>query len=181
MFATWSKHAVEATTISITIIITNKSYQIKSNQLWIFHYYKLIQRTSCHKYLRVVRKLKSIYTLQGKTWQHDSRMISKTLHVATVHDNNQGVDPGPTSPYHMSSTWYLSRLSVGGPYTIPIYITAGMMRHRPTQWPSKLLSLQDPINLHASVHNQCLLIRAQTMWSLTDTGGSYHLGASDIF
>jgi hypothetical protein len=82
---------------------------------------------------------------------------------------------------HMSSTWYLSRLSVGGPYTIPIYITVGMMRHRPTQWPSKLLSLRDPINLHASVHNQCLLIRAQMMWSLTDTGGSYHLGASNIF
>jgi hypothetical protein len=39
-----------------------------------------------------------MYTLQGKTSQHDIRTISWTLHTAIVHIDNQGVGPGPYLP-----------------------------------------------------------------------------------
>jgi hypothetical protein len=39
-----------------------------------------------------------------------------------------------------------TRLSVGGSYTILVYITVGEVMYHPTRWPSKLLSLWDPIN-----------------------------------
>jgi hypothetical protein len=53
--------------------------------------------TSHHSFLRVSRRLKSIYTLQAKTWQHDVRMVFMTLRTTIVHSNNQGVGLGPTS------------------------------------------------------------------------------------
>jgi hypothetical protein len=36
--------------------------------------------------------------LAEKIWQHDTRKISKTLHVATICDNDQGAGSGLTSP-----------------------------------------------------------------------------------
>jgi hypothetical protein len=48
--------------------------------------------------MRVSQRLKPIYTLEGKTWQHDTRKASKTPHAATIYDNYQRVGPGPTSP-----------------------------------------------------------------------------------
>jgi hypothetical protein len=44
----------------------------------------------------------------------------------------------------------------------------------------KLLSLGIPYVPYASVHFKCLFIRIQLTWALTDIGGGYHLGASNI-
>jgi hypothetical protein len=41
------------------------------------YYYELTQRTSRHSYLRVARRLESIYALQGKTRQHGIHMIKR--------------------------------------------------------------------------------------------------------
>jgi hypothetical protein len=45
-----------------------------------------------------VTEIRIIYTLQGKTWQHDVHMISRILRTSTVCNDNQGVGLGPTSP-----------------------------------------------------------------------------------
>jgi hypothetical protein len=44
----------------------------------------------------------------------------------------------------------------------------------------KLLSLGIPYVPYASVHFKCLFIRIQLTWALTNIGGGYHLGASNI-
>jgi hypothetical protein len=72
-------------------------------------------------------------------------MISETPCVATVHDDDQGVEPGPPHP-----SAHLSRDVSTGIHGWPIYYhdlhPGGMVGHCPTKRPSKLLSLRDPIN-----------------------------------
>jgi hypothetical protein len=38
-------------------------------------------------------KIRMVYTVQGKTWQHDTRTATKTPHVATVRGDDQRDDP----------------------------------------------------------------------------------------
>jgi hypothetical protein len=94
-------------------------------------------------------------------WQSESQSGS---HLHLVH------------AFHMIAPW----LSVGGPYTIPVYITIRMVGYRPTLRSSTLLSLLNPVNLACVSTVQCLLFRAQMTWSITNTGRGYHLGASNI-
>jgi hypothetical protein len=93
-----------------------------------FYYYVWTQQSSHHLYPRVSRIFESIYTFQGKIWQHDTRRASQTPYAATIRDNDQRVGLGPTFPYCMSSTRYLTGLFVGDPYTISVYITTGEVR-----------------------------------------------------
>jgi hypothetical protein len=70
--------------------------------------------------------------------------------MAIVHNDNQGVGPGPLLP-----------------------------SAHPTQRPSVLLSLRDPINLACASTVRSLLIGAKMMKSLIDTGKLYHLHTSE--
>jgi hypothetical protein len=77
--------------------------------------------------------------------------------VATVHDNYQRVKPGPPYPsvifhtYASADTpWVARTLS----HCTPVKYMVGC---RPTQRPSKLLSLETPYITYAPVHNQVLV------------------------
>jgi hypothetical protein len=66
----------------------------------------------------------------GNSSERQSRSRSRS-HLSRVHI------------FHAITLWAIH----GSPYTIPIYITVGMMVYHPTQRPSVLLSLWDPITL----------------------------------
>jgi hypothetical protein len=68
----------------------------------------------------------------------------------------------------------------GWPERYPIIHLWSEVRYRPTHRYTKLLSLGIPYVLYALVQFNCLFIRAQPTWALIDTGGGYHLGASNI-
>jgi hypothetical protein len=79
----------------------------------------------------------------------------------------------------LSFTHMPQRTHCGWPDTISynIYKEVG---YRLTRRHVKLLSLGIPYVLYASVHFKCLFIRTQPTRALIDTGGGYHLGASNI-
>jgi hypothetical protein len=57
-------------------------------------------------------------------------MLSGTLRMTTVHNDDQRDDPGPPHPSARLPRDFLDGQSVGGPYTIPVprrAITAGMV------------------------------------------------------
>jgi hypothetical protein len=67
------------------------------------------------------------------------------LHVATVHDDDQRVELGPCYP----SACLPHDTSLGYPlvaYTLSLIHHGRMVAYRPTQQPTKLISLWDPIN-----------------------------------
>jgi hypothetical protein len=113
--------------------------------------------------------------MQGKTWQHDKHMISKTLHAKTVHDDNQGAGPGPPHP-----SARLPRNTSPGFPRWPVHypdlhhysngsIVFGTMTIKATKF-------MGPHKSRVLVHNQCLLInKAHTTRSLIDTGEGYHI------
>jgi hypothetical protein len=79
------------------------------------------------------------------TWQHNTREVTKTPHVAIVHDNYQRVKPGPSYP--SACLPRDTSTSIRGWSThYPDLHSVGMVGYRPIRWPSKLLSLWDPIN-----------------------------------
>jgi hypothetical protein len=117
-------------------------------------------------------------TLQVSTWKHDTRATKETW-VSTFHDNYQRVEPGPPYPsviFHvktsMDSPWVARTLS-----QCHLWSTVGC---RPTQRPSTLLSLRDPINpVCASTQLNACCNRAQLTRSLVDTGGGYQPQSSE--
>jgi hypothetical protein len=62
----------------------------------------------------------------------------------------------------------------------PIIHPWSEVRYHPTRRHVKLLSLVIPYFSYVSVHFKCLFIRIQPMRVLTDTGGDYHLEASNF-
>jgi hypothetical protein len=99
--------------------------------------------------------------------------------VTTFHNDYQRVESGPPYPgvvFHVKtstgSPWVAQTLSHCHPWST--------VRCRPTQRPSKLLSLRDPINyVCASTQLNACCNRAQSTRSLIDTGGGYHLRSSE--
>jgi hypothetical protein len=103
----------------------------------------------------------------------------KATWVATFHDDYQRVESGPPYP----SVIFHAKTSMGSPWVAQtlsqchLWSTVGC---HPTQWPSKLLSFWDPINLiWASTQLNACCNKAQSAWSLIDTGGGYHLRSSE--
>jgi hypothetical protein len=109
-----------------------------------FHYYVWTQRSSlthirgCHRDSNQYTPCKGNNLTTRHTW------LTKTPWVATFCDDYQRVGPGPTSPQCMYSTWYPD----GHPWVAHtlFWCTSIKVAYRPTQRPSKLLSLWDPIN-----------------------------------
>jgi hypothetical protein len=132
-----------------------------------------------HPYPRVSRRFKSIVTLQGinlATWH---MWTTKATRVVTFHNVYQRVEPGPPYPsvvFHaktsMGSLWVAQTLSQWHPWS-----TVGC---RPTQQPSNLLSLRDPINpVYTSTQLNACCNRTQPTRSLIDTDGGFHLRSSE--
>jgi hypothetical protein len=118
-----------------------------------------------------VTEIRITITLQGinlATWH---TWATKATRVATFHDDYQRVEPDlpyPSAIFHAKTStgnlWVAQTLSQCHPWS-----TVGC---HPTQWPSTLLSLWDPINpiCTSTQHNTCCN-RAQPMRSLIDIGG----------
>jgi hypothetical protein len=122
---------------------------------------------------RINITLQDINLATRHTW------ATKAIQVATFRDDYQRVELGPPYPsviFHvktlMGSSWVARTLSQCHPWS-----TVGC---RPTQRPSTLLSLWDPINLICTITQLIACCnRAQPMRSLIDTGGGYHLRSSE--
>jgi hypothetical protein len=122
-----------------------------------------------------VMEIRINITLQGITLTTRHTWTTKAWRVTTFRYDYQRVEPGPPYP---SAVFHVKTLS-GSPWVARIlsqchpWSTVGC---HPTQWPSKLLNLQDPINpvCASTQHNACCN-RAQPTRSLIDTGGGYHL------
>jgi hypothetical protein len=67
----------------------------------------------------------------------------------------------------------------GWPTHYPSVHPLSKIGYHPTQQSLKLLSLRNPIISYATVHNQCLFLKAQLTCSLIDTGGGYDLRSSE--
>jgi hypothetical protein len=126
-----------------------------------------------------VAEIRINITFQGINLATRHMWATKATRVATFHDDYQRVElgrPYPSAVFHvktsMGSPWVAQTLSQYHPWS-----TVGC---RPTQRPSMLLSLWDPINpVCASTQFNAYCNRAQPMWSLIDTGGGYHLQSSE--
>jgi hypothetical protein len=71
--------------------------------------------------------------------------VTKTPWVTTIYDDYQGVKPGP--PYPSACIPRDTSMGIRGcPTHYPNVHPGGMVGYRPTQRPSKLQSLWDPIN-----------------------------------
>jgi hypothetical protein len=100
--------------------------------------------------------------------------------VTTFRIDYQRVESGPPYP----SAIFHAKTSTGSPWvarTLSQCHPWSTMGCRPTQRPSTLLSLRDPINpVCISTQLNACCNRAQPMRSLIDTGGDYHLGAPNL-
>jgi hypothetical protein len=67
----------------------------------------------------------------------------------------------------------------GWPDTIP-YNIHNVVRYHPTWRYTKLLSLGIPYVPYAPLLIKCLFVQTQPIWALIDTGGGYHLWASNF-
>jgi hypothetical protein len=87
----------------------------------------------------------------------------------------------PHSLVHVFHTIPHTGISVGGLYTITMLISRGMVRYHPT---TTIIELCRFIRPHKSgirsVHNQMHVQGSTMKWSLINTGGGYHLEASNI-
>jgi hypothetical protein len=103
----------------------------------------------------------------------------KATRVATFHDDYQRVEPGPPYP----NVVFHVKTSMGSPWvarTLSQYHLWSTMGCHPTQRPSMLLSLRDPINpVCASTQLNACCNRAQPTRSLIDTSGGSHLRSSE--
>jgi hypothetical protein len=79
-----------------------------------------------------------------------------------------------------SSTHMPLRTHRGCPEHYPIIQSWSKVRYRLTHRHMKLLNLGIPFVPYVSVHSKCLLIQSQLARALIETGGGYHLGASNI-
>jgi hypothetical protein len=132
-----------------------------------------------HTYPRVSRRFESIVTLQGINLATRHTWATKATRVATFRDDYQRVDPGPPYPsviFHVKS----STCSPGMARTLSQCHPWGTVGCRPTQRPSTLLILWDPINpVCASTQLNACCNRAQPTRSLINTCGGYHLRSSE--
>jgi hypothetical protein len=118
-------------------------------------------------------------TLDGKLgWQHDTRG-SRTTHewppfTMTTKESGR-VLPHPSACLPRDTSMGTRGWSTHYPSVHPL----SNIGYHPTQWPSKLLSLQDPIMLSVLEHNQCLFHWAQLTRSLINTGRGYQLQSSE--
>jgi hypothetical protein len=118
-------------------------------------------------------------TLQGINLATRHTWTTKASRVTTFRDNYQRVKSGPLYP----SIIFHTKTSLGSPLVARtlsqchLWSTVGC---RPTQRPSKLLSLWNSINpVCASTQLNAYCNRVQPMRSLIDTGGGYHLWSSE--
>jgi hypothetical protein len=126
-----------------------------------------------------VTEIRINITLQGinlATWH---TWTTKASRVTTFRDNYQRVKSGPPYP----SIVFHTKTSLGSPWVARtlsqchLWSTVGC---HPTQRPSKLLSLWNPIKpICASTQLNACCNRAQPTQSLIDTGGGYHLRSSE--
>jgi hypothetical protein len=146
-----------------------------------FNYYVWTQRSSHHPFLRVSWRFESIYILQGinlttrHTWvqiHHEWQQF-----MTTTKESSQA----HLTLVHVFHTISCSGLSMGGTCTIPYTpkrydrVSSNLATDEATKF----------AGLHKSYMRQyrikCLFIRAQLAWPLIDTGGGYHLGASNLW
>jgi hypothetical protein len=80
-----------------------------------------------------------------------------------------------------SSTRMPRRTHRGWPEHYPIEHPWSKVGYRPTHRHMKLLSLGIPYVPYALVHFKCMFIWTQPTRALIDTGGGYHLGASNLW
>jgi hypothetical protein len=134
-----------------------------------------------HTYPRVSRRFESIVTLQGKiTWQQDTREPRRyhewppfALTIKESSRAHRTLVPSSTRKPRRGSPWVARTLSQWHPWS-----TVGC---RPTQRPSMVLSLRDPINpVCVSTQLNACCNMAQPTRSLIDTGGGYHLEAPNL-
>jgi hypothetical protein len=105
----------------------------------------------------------------------------KTSRVATVYDNDQRVKPGPHYPSKRLPRDTALRAIRGWPMHYPFYYPRGIVGYRPTQWPTKLLSLRDSIN-PVCVNTKSMLVHLDpTNVSLNRHKRGYHLGAPNLW
>jgi hypothetical protein len=132
-----------------------------------------------HPHPRVSQRFESIVTLQGINLTTRHMWATKATRVATFHDGYQRVEPGPPYPSVIIHT----KTTTGSPWvarTLSKCHSWSTVGCHPTQRPSKLLSLRDPIILVcASIQLNAYCNRAQPTWSLIDTCGGYHLRSSE--
>jgi hypothetical protein len=81
-----------------------------------------------------------------------------------------------TLPYCTSSTHMPQWTHHGRPMHYPVYHPWGMVGYRATQWPSKLVSLWDPIKSHMRQYTTQTCSPGLDDQSLTNIGRGYHLG-----
>jgi hypothetical protein len=104
----------------------------------------------------------------------------KTPRVATIHNDDQRVKPGPPYPSGRLPCDTTLGAIHGWPMRYPFYHLRGMVGYRPTQRSMKLVSLWDPVNPILPIHNQRLFIQTQLTLALINIGGGYHLGALNL-
>jgi hypothetical protein len=133
----------------------------------------------CYPYPRVTANTRANLNLAREiTWQHDTRGPWRQ------HEWQQFMTRSKSRARSYltlvpSSTRMPRQTHRGWPDTIP-YNIHKEVRYRPTQRHTKLLSLWNPIKSHMSQYITQTCSSGPDDRSLTDTGGSYHLGAPNF-
>jgi hypothetical protein len=92
--------------------------------------------------------------------------------MMTIKESGRVLSP-PSAVFHVITLTGIR----GWPKHYPIVHPLSGVRYRPSQRPSRLLNLWDPIILYALVHNQsCSSVPDD--WSSIDTGRGYHIRIS---
>jgi hypothetical protein len=125
-----------------------------------------------HPFLSVLRRFKSVYTLQGKNQTTEHTQSSRAQRVATVHDvikESGQVLPHPSAVLHAYAStdtpWVARTLSHGTPVKRGM-VSPNLATHKTTQFagPQKIS--------YATVHNQSLFIQTQPTRAIIDTCGA---------
>jgi hypothetical protein len=103
----------------------------------------------------------------------------RTPWVATVHDMVKETIRAHLTLVHIFHVYALAD-TPWVPHALSHYTPIRYGRIASIQWHMMLLSLRIPYVPYASVHFKCLFIQTQPTWALNDTGGGYHLGASNF-
>jgi hypothetical protein len=100
--------------------------------------------------------------------------------VATIHDiikESSGVLPHPSAIFHAYASADTSCIARTLSHYTPMKRGKVWSNSVTTESTKFAGSQKIP---YAPVHNQSMFIRAQLTWALIDTGGCYHLGASNL-
>jgi hypothetical protein len=144
-----------------SLITTGWQQQVSVTHFWECH-------SDSNQYTLVGNKPDNMtyaQSLEPYVWQQFTMTIKESIqtHLTLVH------------VFHAMSR----RASLSGTYTIPVYITTGMVGYCLTQRPSELLSLRDPHKSHMRYYIIKLAHQGQATQSLIDSGRGYHLRSSE--